>query len=213
VTTAELRRRYGRIARIYDVANLEWLLYAAARKRAIDMLQLQPGARIVDVACGTGANFALIEQRIGPAGELVGLDLTPQMLARARARVRDHAWSNVRLYEVDICAPRDVSLGEPFDAALCTLGLSVIPDWESAWNVMVSLVRPGGRLAVMDAGTPEPRHRGVIPRPFARALERLFVADCDRRPWRSLLRDTGTSVTETFTWGWVTAASGATVVP
>src|SRR4051812_7043877 len=60
----------GRSARNH-VANLEWLLYAAARKRAIDMLQLQPGARIVDVACGTGANFALIEQRIGPAGELV----------------------------------------------------------------------------------------------------------------------------------------------
>jgi ubiquinone/menaquinone biosynthesis C-methylase UbiE len=208
VTTTQVQRRYRRIARIYDVANLEWLLYAAARKRAIDMLQLQPGARVLDVACGTGANFALIEQRIGPTGELVGVDLTPQMLARARARVGDQAWKNVRLVEADICGSRDLNLGEPFDAAVCTLGLSVIPDWKTAWNAMVSLVRPGGRLAVMDAGTPEPGQREVIPRPFARVLERLFVADCSRRPWRSLLRDTDASVTETFTWGWVTAASG-----
>ena len=207
-TTTQVRRRYSRIARIYDIANLEWLLYAAARTRAVDMLQLQPGARVLDVACGTGANFALIQQRIGPTGELVGVDLTPQMLARARVRIRDRGWSNVRLYEADICASPPPELGEGFDAVLCTLGLSVIPDWEGAWGAMASLVRPGGRLAVMDAGSPEQGRSRAIPRPFARLLERLFAADCGRQPWRLLQRETGAAVTDTFTWGWVTAASG-----
>jgi ubiquinone/menaquinone biosynthesis C-methylase UbiE len=86
-TTATVRRRYAWLASIYDWANLEGMLYADARTRAIEMLELRPGARVLDVACGTGANFALIEQRIGPSGELVGIDLTPQMLARARIRV------------------------------------------------------------------------------------------------------------------------------
>jgi ubiquinone/menaquinone biosynthesis C-methylase UbiE len=208
VTTTDVQRRYSRIARIYDVANLEWLLYAAARRRTIDMLQLQPGSRVLDVACGTGANFALIEQRIGPSGELVGVDLTPQMLARARARVRDHGWENARLLEANICTlPEDV-LGEPFDAVLCTLGLSVIPDWQRAWDAMVSLARLGGRVGVMDAGIPEPGARTIVPRPVAWPLERLFAADCTRRPWRALKDDTADPLIETFTWGWVTAAVG-----
>jgi S-adenosylmethionine-diacylgycerolhomoserine-N-methlytransferase len=206
MTTLAVRRRYARLAPVYDRANLEGLLYARARRRAVELLQLRPGDRVLDVACGTGASFALIQQRIGPAGELVGIDLTPEMLARARARVSRHGWTNVRLLDRDICAPPDDALGAPFDAAICTLGLSVIPGWERAWEAMLALVRPGGRVAVMDAGRPE--HRATVERPFAWLLARLFSADNARRPWRRLQRDVDGVSTETFTWGWVTAAGG-----
>jgi S-adenosylmethionine-diacylgycerolhomoserine-N-methlytransferase len=210
-TNATVQRRYGWVAPIYDRANLEGALYADARTRAVELLELQPGARVLDVACGTGANFALIEQRIGPAGELVGIDLTSQMLRQARARVLRHGWANVHLREADVCALPGEDLGEPFDAALCTLGLSVIPQWQRAWDAMLALVRPGGRVAVMDAGYPDRGRRSelVVTRPFASLLSRLFVADCARRPWRSLERDTDQHIAETFTWGWVIAAAGA----
>jgi demethylmenaquinone methyltransferase/2-methoxy-6-polyprenyl-1,4-benzoquinol methylase len=92
-----MRRRYGWLASIYDWANLEGLLYADARACAIELLGLRPGARVLDVACGTGANFALIEARIGPSGELVGIDLTQRMLDRARGRIASEGWRNVRL--------------------------------------------------------------------------------------------------------------------
>jgi ubiquinone/menaquinone biosynthesis C-methylase UbiE len=211
-STATVRRRYGWVASVYEWANLERLLYADARARAIDLLDLRPGARVLDVACGTGANFALIEQCIGPSGDLVGVDLTPQMLDRARARVARAGWSNVRLREGDVCELGTERLGAPFDAAVCTLGLSVIPQWQRAWQAMVSCVGPGGRLAIMDAGYPEGDGRrgdAVIPRALAWAPSRLFAADCSRRPWRLLQRDTGDPTSERFTWGWVTAAAGA----
>src|SRR5215204_2605855 len=151
---ATIRRRYGRLASIYDWANLEGVLYADARARAIDRLDLRPGARVLDVACGTGVNFTLIEQRIGPSGELVGVDLTAGMLDRARARIARKGWHNVRLRQLDICDVKPGELGEPFDAAVCTLGFSVIPQWQRAWETMRASVRPGGRLAIMDAGYP-----------------------------------------------------------
>jgi ubiquinone/menaquinone biosynthesis C-methylase UbiE len=206
-----VRRRYGWVASIYNWANLEGLLYADARERAIELLDLRPGARVLDVACGTGANFALIEQRIGPSGDLVGVDVTPQMLDQAGARVA-RAWSNVRLREGDVCEREAARLGGPFDAAVCTLGLSVIPQWQRAWEAMVSAVRPGGRLAIMDAGYPDGDGRrgdALVPRPLAWALSRLFAADCSRRGWRLLQRDTLAPTSERFTWSWVTAAAGA----
>lgn len=210
-STATVRRRYGWVASIYDWANLEGVLYADARVRAIELLDLRPGARVLDLACGTGANFALIEQRIGHTGELVGVDVTPQMLDKARARAARGGWSNVRLREGDVCELAAERLGGPFDAAVCTLGLSVIPQWQRAWEAMLSSVRPGGCLAIIDAGYPESGRRGdaVISRPLAWALSRLFAADCTRRPWRLLQSDTGDGTIERFTWGWVTAAGGA----
>jgi ubiquinone/menaquinone biosynthesis C-methylase UbiE len=218
-TNADVRERYGRLARMYDWANLERLLYSRARARAIDLLELRPGAKVLDVACGTGVNFAPIEKRIGPSGCLVGLDLTPQMLGRARARATRHDWHNVRLYQSDasqLSAQRLEALGalgpgEQFDAALCTLGLSVIPDWQRAWLAMLSVVRRGGRVAVMDAGHPDtPGASGevVAARPFARVLGSFFAAACSRRPWELVAGDTDSPVLERFTWGYVVAAAG-----
>src|SRR5215208_6705540 len=147
-SSQSMRRRYGWLAAIYDWANLEGVLYADARARAIERLDLRPGARVLDVACGTGANFTLIEDRIGPSGELVGVDLTTEMLERARVRVARAGWKNVRLPQLDICEVQRGQLGEPFDAGVCALGFSVIPQWQRAWDTMRASVRPGGRLAI-----------------------------------------------------------------
>jgi len=81
-------RRYKRLAPVYELALGERLLYARARRQAIQLLRLAPGSTVVDVACGTGLNFPLIQQRIGPSGRLIGVDLTAAMLRRANARVQ-----------------------------------------------------------------------------------------------------------------------------
>lgn len=208
LSTASVRRRYSRIASIYDRTNLEGLLYVNARERVVELLELQPVAIVLDVACGTGANFPAIQRRIGSTGRLVGLDLTPAMLARARARTNQHRWANVDLLEADVTDLIAQVPEGPFDAVLCTLGLSVIPHWQEAWEAMKSAVRPAGRLAIMDAGVPEAGPMAVAGRVLEWPLSRLFAADCGRRPWRLLERDTIDVSTERFTWGWVTAAAG-----
>lgn len=210
-TTAAVRRRYARIASIYDRANLEGFLYADARERAVELLQLRPGATVLDVACGTGANFPLIQQRIGAAGAIVGVDLTPEMLARARARMTRNGWANVQLRETDITGTAGSVPGAPFDAAICTLGLSVIPRWRDAWEAMSGAVRPGGRLAIMDAGIPDSSALTAAGRALEWPLSRLFAADCNRRPWQLLERDTAERRLDRFTWGWVTAAAGTVI--
>lgn len=79
-------------------------------------------------------------------------------------RVERAGWLNVKLVQLDAilltCEQLEeagvLSKGEEIDAALCTLGMSVIPEWQAAWDAMVALVRPGGTVAIMD-GSPPPR--------------------------------------------------------
>jgi SAM-dependent methyltransferase len=73
----------------------------AHRLRAVEALGLRPGDRVIDIACGTGLNFPLIEEAIGPDGRIVGVDLTDAMLAQAQHRIEANGWRNVGLVQAD----------------------------------------------------------------------------------------------------------------
>jgi hypothetical protein len=93
------------------------------------------------------------------------------------------------------------------DAALCTFALSVIPQWERAYEVMVGLVRPGGRVVVADVGFSPERQpgEGVVLRGLWRLACRITKAAGERRPW--LLLGEGGCVTEQFGAGYVRVAA------
>lgn len=210
---------YELLAPAYDRLSGEATLYRVARARTIELLQLRPGATVIDIACGTGRNHELIQQHIGPSGRLIGVDRSPRMLQRARGRAVQHGWSNVELIETDVTNLTPELLeelgGTPppsgFDAVLCTLGLTVIPDWRKAWQAMLNLVRPGGRIAIMDAGYPaHPGQAGETAalRPVAWLLCRLFAADPHRQPWQLVAKDTDNAVEERYTFGYIGVAAG-----
>jgi ubiquinone/menaquinone biosynthesis C-methylase UbiE len=218
-TSDPARWLYELLAPIYDRVSGEAMLYRPARARAIELLELTPGAHVLDVACGTGRNHELIQQRIGQQGRLVAVDRSPRMLARASRKIARGRWSNVQLLEADattLSRARLTALGatppdDGFDAVLCTLGLTVIADWRAAWCAMLDLVRPGGRIAIMDAGYPErPGEAGeaVLLRPVAWLLCRMFAADPRRRPWRLVARETNTTAEQLFTLGYIGVAAG-----
>lgn len=81
---------WGRHPRLYRAAD--GILYLGRRKRlrqlAVDALDLRRGEAVLDLACGPGPNFSLLEEAIGPSGRLVALDYSPKMLSAARERVR-----------------------------------------------------------------------------------------------------------------------------
>ncbi len=77
--------RYSLGARFYDGRSGERPVYRAGRLRGIAALHLSPGARVLDVGCGTGLNLAPVLSRIGPAGRVLGVDRSDAMLAQARA--------------------------------------------------------------------------------------------------------------------------------
>ena len=174
---------------LYDLLSFERSVYRAGRMAAIDLLGLRAGDRVLDLACGTGLSFAPLIDRIGPTGSLVGVDASPQMLARARERVRGGGWHNVRLVLADAGADAGAALpppdhrwcDQPVDAVLISYALSVIPAWQPAWRNALAALRPGGQAAVVDLALPH-GWAGLLA-PLARLACTAGGSDPWRHPW------------------------------
>ena len=112
------------------------------RRKLIDSLALRPGETVLDVGCGTGLSFPLIQHLIGPQGRLIGIEPSPEMLACARDRVANHRWENVTLIE----APAEEAIiPEDFDAVLFFFTHDVVRSRDALNNVF-SRARPGARV-------------------------------------------------------------------
>ena len=174
-------KHYDTTSRLYPVPGYP---QRTQRRQAIQALSLRTGDRVVDIACGTGLNFPLIEEVIGPDGRIVGVDLTDAMLAQARDRIETNGWSNISLVEAD-AAVFDFPTG--VDAIVSTYALSQVPECAQVIARGAAALSGGGRWVVLDLKVPDntPRwltHLGTAAvRPFA------FIDEwIQRRPWEAI---------------------------
>jgi ubiquinone/menaquinone biosynthesis C-methylase UbiE len=108
----------------------------------LDAIKLSPGDRVLDIACGTGVVARLAKQRLGNAGQVVGVDLSPDMLAVARALAPDIDWREGNASALPL------GQGEQFDVVVCQQGLQFFPDQPTAVAQMKRAIAQDGRLAV-----------------------------------------------------------------
>jgi ubiquinone/menaquinone biosynthesis C-methylase UbiE len=184
-TREHLIETYRKKAKHYDVTSRFYPLpgypQRAQRLRAVQALRLRPGDTVVDVACGTGLNFSLIEQVIGPEGRIVGVDLTDAMLAQAQHRIETNGWRNISLVQADAA---EFDFPTEVDAILSTYALSQVPECGDVIAHGAAALPPGGRWAVLDLKVPDNAPRWLaqlgiaLVRPFA-SIDEWVV----RRPW------------------------------
>lgn len=208
-----VRRLYDRLAPVYDGVAAGYALVGAGRfhRRAVDALALRPGDTAVDLCCGTGANLPHLVEAVGEAGRVVGVDLSPGMLGRARQRVARYGWTNVELVEADV---RTFTFPRPVHGVVATYGLEMVPEHGAVIRRAVDALAPGGHVAVGGLRRPEGwpewlvRAGELVNRPFgvSRAYE-------DVQPWRSVGAHAAAVAYEEHLLGAVYLAAGEKPAP
>jgi demethylmenaquinone methyltransferase/2-methoxy-6-polyprenyl-1,4-benzoquinol methylase len=174
-------KHYNVTSRFYPVPGYP---LEAQRLRAVQALGLRPGDTVVDIACGTGQNFSLLEQMIGPEGRIVGVDLTDAMLAQAQHRVEINGWSNISLVQADAA---EFDFPTEVDGILSTYALSQVPECGDVIAHGAAALSRGGRWVVLDLEAPNSAPRWLaqlgiaLVRPFA-SIDEWMV----RRPWETI---------------------------
>jgi len=110
--------------------------------------RIEPGAVVVDLGCGAGTDLLIAAQMTGSAGRAIGVDMTPAILAQARASAREMGLENVELHEslIESLPLEDASV----DVVISNGVIDLVPDKEAVFDEIDRVLRPGGRLQVAD---------------------------------------------------------------
>lgn len=164
------RTRYTLYAPFYDLLVRR---IGRGRRRALELLAVQPGERVLIVGCGTGLDL----EHLPPAAQITAVDLTPAMVARTRTRAAALGLT------VDAQVMDAAALSFPsasFDCVILHLILAVVPDPRASAGEAARVLRPGGRASIFDKFVPE----GRSPSPARRVLNiaaNLVATDITRR--------------------------------
>ena len=151
------RAHYDRRARWYDWANriaafMRGTSGLRERRKAVRHLRLKPGDNVLEVCVGTGTNLPLIAKQIGPAGRIVGLDISRGMLGVCE---RKAAKLGIEAQLTEGEAGHLPFEDNAFDAVLHHGGIAEFSDKQAAINEMFRVVQPGGRVLICDVGLHE----------------------------------------------------------
>jgi demethylmenaquinone methyltransferase/2-methoxy-6-polyprenyl-1,4-benzoquinol methylase len=143
---------YRKYAENYDLAvklyRLLGLKIGKYRKMTVKGLKLSKGDFVVELGCGTGLNFPLVLDAIGPDGKLIGVDITDKMLDQARIRVKENGWKNVELVQSDF-AEYD------FPGIFTTGALQYSPQYDEIIKKGYESLKTGQNFVVFDFKMPK----------------------------------------------------------
>jgi demethylmenaquinone methyltransferase/2-methoxy-6-polyprenyl-1,4-benzoquinol methylase len=178
------------------------------RRRAVELLQLRRGDRVVELGCGTGLNFPLIIEQIGSEGRLVGADISPKMLACARQRVDRAGWKNVELVESDIAR---YVLPHGINGVLSVGVFGYLEEYDRVIEAASHALVHNGHLVILDGRQPESLPSWVfkiilwLARPFGVSREYF-----ENPTWESVDRYFENMTLEKMYGGMIYVSSGST---
>ena len=110
--------------------------------------RVDPGSVVLDLGCGAGTDLLIAAQMTGPTGRVIGIDMTPAMLDRARASAQQMGFGNVEFHEslIESLPLEDASV----DIVISNGVIDLVPDKDAVFDEIDRVLRPGGRLQIAD---------------------------------------------------------------
>lgn len=147
---AELQRRiqrYGwdKAAPYYETGWEEQLW--PAQEKLLEIIDPQPGEKILDVSCGTGLATLPLAELVLPDGRITGIDISEKMLDKAKSRTYEDSINNVNFFRMD--AETLDFADSTFDKVVCSLGLMYFPNPDKALQEMYRVLKPGGQISAL----------------------------------------------------------------
>jgi len=147
MSSAETGYQLGSDAAELKRLDLQGRVLAPATRTILATAGIRPGMRVLDLGSGAGDVAFVAAGLVGPAGEVVGIDQSPDAVAKATARAGERRLSNVWFVPGDI---HDPAPGGPFDAVIGRLVLMYVPDPAAVLRTQASVLRPGGVVAPIE---------------------------------------------------------------
>ncbi len=199
----ELTPPYARylVRLIRPFPNFDFFFIKSLRQKAVKMLGLKPGDRVLDAGCGPGGSFPYLVQAVGPSGEVVGIEISPEITINAGRRIEKSGWSNVQVITADA---RTVKLNGTFDGFFMFAAGDVYASPQALENLFPYL-KSDARVCAF--GVKLSRHRlGKLFNSFFRAMvsKLSFPSAPDflnYEPWNLLEKRVGKLTVEEYFFG------------
>ena len=206
----DLTPPYGYLIRLFrPFPNFDPPFIKPVRQKAVELLDLKAGDRVLDVGCGPGGSFPYLVNAVGESGEVVAVEISPEISVNARRRITKNGWKNVHLIEA---AAQDVHLTGPFDGLLMFAAADVYGSEEALENIFPNL-RDNARVAAFGAKLSN-RGLGTSLNPVLRMLFNLSFSTTPRpdyEPWRVLAKRVQKLDVEEYFLGLMFLCSGSVV--
>jgi demethylmenaquinone methyltransferase / 2-methoxy-6-polyprenyl-1,4-benzoquinol methylase len=164
-----IQSMFGKISTQYDLANsvLSFGIHHLWKKTLVRKSLAKPGYHILDCATGTGDLAFLFEKRIRGHGQVIGSDFCEPMLEVARQKVQDkHSKVKFEFQDVtNLTYPND-----SFDIASISFGIRNVKDTQKALSELGRVVKPGGRVLVLEFGQPQSKIMATLFRFYSRFI-------------------------------------------
>ena len=150
----EVQQMFSSIAARYDLTNdvLSFGVHRLWKKKALNMLELSHGERVLDLCTGTGDLAFIISDKVGSVGEVVGVDFCSEMLVAANERLEKKDAKNISFKRGDVL---NLEFGDSsFDVVTVAYGIRNVDDVKKGLEEIFRVLKPGGRIMVLEFGKP-----------------------------------------------------------
>ena len=194
-----------RLTRLFP--NFDFFFIKSVREKAIKLLNLKEGSRVIDAGCGSGGSFPFILDSVGQSGEVVGIEISPATIINTKNRVVKNNWKNVTIIESNA---QTATLSGKFDGLLMFAAPDVFASEKALINILPYL-KENSRIVFFGAKISKRKYGWILNGLLRNAVRKLSfqtTPNLEIKPWCVIEKYLENLIIEEYFFGWMFLANG-----